>query len=152
MSPAEMIAEANRRDRRRAEGKPLEPTPDELAGDKRLRDADERLEKDIQRDVRKFYIAHGCTVWNLSQARATKQTAGLSDMYITHPRCKRAWWHETKTPSGKLSPAQVVFVEENAICGVTVVVGGMIAADVWLKQIGVILTGNSPRAETDGSR
>lgn len=138
MTPAEVIAEADRRRERRKKGLPLEETPAEAAV--RIADDDARLEKAIQADVMKLYHAHGCTVRNLSQARRSKQAPGLPDLYVTWPRMTGqgpiAWWHETKTPTGVQSPAQRTFQIDNEACGVSYVIGGVPAAAAFLDKIG----------------
>ena len=95
----------------------------------------EPLEKSEQAEVVKLYRAFGCHVYNLSQARATKQTPGLPDLYVF--RAPHAWWHETKRPvSGKPSPAQKVFSDECLECYVNHTIGGLAAARATLVRIG----------------
>lgn len=134
MSAAELVEEARRRDELRARGEPLTPRNGDTV--QRIAEDDSRLEKEIQRDVWKRYIAFGCVVYWLSQARETKQTAGLGDLYVIHRRRREAWWHETKTLSGKQSSAQVDFENWNREAGITVVVGGILAAEEQLVAIG----------------
>ena len=136
MSMADTIAEAERRAARRAAGLPLHETPAEEVV--RIADDDRRLEKEIQRSVRKLYIAHGCRVFWLSQARETGQTAGLGDLFVFYPKGGKpqAWWHEVKTPTGKLSPAQEDFRILCNTCLVGHVYGGIPAAEAKLRAIG----------------
>jgi len=95
----------------------------------------EPLEKSEQSEVMKLYRAYGCHVYNLSQARATKQTPGLPDLWVT--RGEHAWWHETKRPvSGKPSPAQEVFAQECLAAGIVHVLGGLSVARLRLLAIG----------------
>lgn len=138
MSIDDVQAEAKRRAERKRRGLPLHETPDEIAEytAQRIAENDARLEKDIQSDVRKRYIAFGCTVYNLSQARASKQTPGLGDLYVIHRRLRFAFWHETKTPSGQQSSTQRDFEQWNREAGVVVVVGGVLAAQNHLVEIG----------------
>lgn len=133
-NPEAMIAEARRRDERRAKNMPLHATVAELEHQEMI--ADDRLEKEIQADVRKLYIAYGCTVYSLSQARASKQSPGLGDLYVIHERCGAVWWHETKTPRGKQSPAQLEFQRLHWGTGVEMAVGGIRAAEDHLIAIG----------------
>jgi hypothetical protein len=139
MSDADTIAEAERRRIRRAQGLPLHLTAEEEA--ERIADEDRRLEKSIQRDVRKLYIAHGCTVYWLSQARETGQTAGLGDLLVFYPKGDKpqAWWHEVKSATGKLSPAQEDFRILCNTCQVGHVYGGIPAAEAKLLAIGAWL-------------
>lgn len=82
------------------------------------------LEKQEQVEVRKLLIAYGFKVYNLSQARATKQTPGLPDLWCVHKREPIAFWFETKRQvGGQLSPAQVDFQAECLRCDVKHFVG-----------------------------
>lgn len=88
----------------------------------------------------KLYIAHGCLVRNLSQARRTKQAPGLPDLWIVHRGKRQAWWHETKrSVGGRYSPAQLEFRDDCAACGVGWVGGDRRAAAEKLRAIGVTL-------------
>lgn len=70
---------------------------------------DDRLEKDIQRATKTALELLGYTVYDLSQDRATRQTAGIADLFVVgHGRCA---WGEMKTQKGKQSPAQQKFEE-----------------------------------------
>jgi hypothetical protein len=136
MSSAELIEEARRRGERRRLGKPLAPTPVEL--EQREKEIDARLEKEIQAEVIKLYKAFGCAVYNLSQARASKQTPGLPDLVCFYEDQDKynnrsfSWWHETKTPSGKQSDAQVEFQIRCRRVSVPYVLGGIRAAEEHL--------------------
>jgi hypothetical protein len=145
MTPDEVIAERNRRDDRRRKGLPLHDTPEEQA--ERIQEEDNRLEKEIQADVRKLYIAFGCVVYNLSQPRATKQSPGLADLYVVHRGSHQVWWHETKTPAGQQSLAQKYFQEIHTRTPVGYVVGGRLAAEeelirraIAIRESGVLET------------
>jgi hypothetical protein len=137
----EVIAEARRRLDRREQHLPLHETPEEV--EERIAEDDARLEKEIQRDVVKTYKALGCKVYNLSQARATKQAPGLADLWVVHlatgwsHKGKSAWWHETKTPKGKQSEAQHEFQRECKACHVGYVLGGTLAAEEQLLAFGI---------------
>lgn len=137
MSMEEQIAEAARRDDRKARGLPLQPTEVELA--ERSEEEDRRLEKEIQAEVMDLLRAYGFTVFNLSQPRATKQTPGIGDVYAVNPWRRRVLWFETKTPDGRQSPDQVEFqvlhvqLESSTI---TYVPGGVLAAEEYLIAIG----------------
>lgn len=96
----------------------LAPTP---AADQSAVDV---LEKAEQVECRKLFIAFGFKVYNLSQARATKQTPGLPDLWCVHKREPVAFWFETKRQvGGQLSPAQVDFQTECLRCDVKHFVG-----------------------------
>lgn len=137
MSMEEQIAEAARRDDRKARGLPLQPTEVELA--ERSEEEDRRLEKEIQAEVMDLLRAYGFTVYNLSQPRATKQTPGIGDVYAVNPWRRRVLWFETKTPDGRQSPDQVEFqvlhvqLESSSI---SYVPGGVLAAEEYLIAIG----------------
>jgi hypothetical protein len=141
MTNEEVIAEARRREDRRRSGQPLAETPAEAA--ERIAEDDARLEKEIQREVVNTYTALGCKVYNLSQARATKQTPGLPDLWVVCLRSgwsrqgKVAWWHETKTPTGKQSEDQREFQRECKACHVVYVLGGILAAEEQLITFGI---------------
>lgn len=130
MSMASVILEAERRQARRAAGLPLYLTPAEVAA--RIQEDDDRLEREIQVDVVKLYKAFGCQVWSHSELRRAKVTPGYPDLTVLHPRRRLTWYHETKTPSGTLEPAQLEFGSVAAESGVTVIVGGVAAAEEFL--------------------
>lgn len=118
---------------------PLAPTPVELQ--KREREIDDRLEKEIQNDVIKLYKAFSCLVYELSQKRAAKQTPGIADLWvfrrgIDHDR-SFGFWHEVKTPSGVQSEAQIEFQAHCITCGVPYVLGGIEAARQHLIKFGI---------------
>jgi hypothetical protein len=97
-------------------------------------------EKAVQRAVYALYVAHGCRVFWLSQARATGQTAGLPDLYVFHEGVGASWWHEVKPPTGALSDAQRDF---QRLCTATLtrhVTGGEEAARRMLAALGITLT------------
>ena len=133
MTADQVRAEAARREDRRRRGLPLEETPEEKA--ERVAEDDARLEKAIQKDVIDYYRAHGCIVYSLSQPRATKQTPGIGDLYVFDLSTGRAWWHETKTPTGKQRPDQAHFEEYCKRCLVGYVLGGVVAAAVQLDSV-----------------
>lgn len=156
MTAAELIAEARRRQERRAEGKPLASSSSapqlervcafcRQQGYKTILPPDasscprcwrEPLEKSEQGDVVQLYTAFGVTVSNLSQPRATKQTPGLPDLWCVHRAKGIAWWHETKRPvSGRPSPAQRTFAEDCDAAGIRYTIGGVGAARAWLVEV-----------------
>lgn len=67
-------------------------------------------EKTIQLNIRRFFQAMGFAVWDLSQPRATMQTAGLSDLIVIG--AGRVLFVEVKTAKGVQTPAQKIFQAE----------------------------------------
>lgn len=71
------------------------------------------LEKDEQRIVRKMALAVGFKVYWLSQARDSKQTPGLPDLWLA---CEAtglcAWWETKRQVGGARSTAQEEFAAE----------------------------------------
>ena len=96
-----------------------------------------RSEKAIQADAEQLCRMAGCTVFHMSQARATKQTAGIADAFVTAPTVGTACWYECKKPGGVQSPAQREFQSACERSGVTYVLGGIDAMEAWLIQIGL---------------
>lgn len=137
MSNSEILLEAQRREERRLAGLPLAETPAEAQA--RIVEEDQRLEKEIQADVVKLYLAFRCMVYNLSQARATKQSPGLADIYVVHLPSHSVWWHELKTPRGHASPAQVEFQEIHKYTTVGYVIGGVKAAEEQLIKLAIAM-------------
>ena len=102
---------------------------------------DERvLEKAEQAEVVKRFRAFGFKVYNLSQARATKQTPGLADLWCAHTRHPIAFWWETKRQvGGEHSPAQIDFRAECYRCCVGYGTGDRYAADEHLILLGLAI-------------
>jgi hypothetical protein len=48
----------------------------------------------------------GCDVTRFAQARASKQTPGIPDLYLRHGRARIRLWAEIKTDAGGLSEPQ----------------------------------------------
>ena len=100
-------------------------------------------EREVKHAVVEFYRMMGVTVWNLDQGfrpggrrhGTTRQAKGLSDLYCTWPARGVAWWVELKRPGGELRPEQVRFRDDNARCGVTVVVGGVVEAVAHIEAL-----------------
>lgn len=118
----EMRREAERREARKAAGKPYHETPEEVKA--RLELEDDRLEKDIQRECIRHYRANGFRTYEGIRLKARIQP-GQPDITLFHP--KRQWhgYHEVKTPTGKLRPDQLEFRETCLETGVPHYVGGM---------------------------
>ena len=96
------------------------------------------LEKIIQDKIVRLYRMVGCRVWNLSQARASRQTPGLPDLIVKHPVLGKAWTHEVKGPKGKLRKGQEEWAEVAAACGETHLVGGITVAESHLLSLGLV--------------
>ncbi len=64
----------------------------------------------------------GCSVVRFSQARATRQSLGISDRRYRLRGV--AFWFEVKPPDGQLTREQHVFLESEAECGEVVGCGG----------------------------
>lgn len=121
--PAALRTEAERRLQLRARGvssfgdpTPPAPDPEQLARIER----DERvLEKTEQGEIVKRLRVCGFIVYNLSQARASKQTPGLADLYCVHRELALAlWWESKRQVGGEYSDAQREFKAHNDRCGV----------------------------------
>jgi hypothetical protein len=102
----------------RAFGDPTPPAPDPAELARIERDAGV-LEKTEQLEVVKRLRVCGFIVYNLSQARASKQTPGLADLYCVHRELALAlWWESKRQVGGKYSDAQREFKAHNDRCGV----------------------------------
>lgn len=80
------------------------------------------LEKEEQRVIVCMARAIGFHVYSLSQARSSKQTPGLPDLWLAHPARGFAGWWEAKRPvGGKRSTVQSEFAAEcdaaRVVCG-----------------------------------
>lgn len=108
------------------------PEPAEAERDARV------LEKDEQAAVVKLLRGMGFDVWNLSQARASKQTPGLPDLWVMHREHPIAFWWETKRQvGGALSVPQEYFRDATLRCGVAHGVGDRYAAREFLRALGL---------------
>jgi hypothetical protein len=90
----------------------------------------QRAEKDTYAACLETLRALGWHVSRFQQARASKQTAGVPDLYAMHPRLRRALWIELKAPDGRRSPAQAAWhqiAEESGVLVVTVHSAGDLA-------------------------
>lgn len=131
-APRDRAEIAARMHLRSTRGMAMEPDDVDAVGDER------RLERDEQIEIRKLFIAYGFRIYNLSQARATKQTPGLFDLWCVHEREPIAFWFDAKRPVGwKLSPAQIEFVELNIKAGVSAYYGDRRAAAQLLVDLGL---------------
>jgi hypothetical protein len=113
---------------------------DEIGFSPEQRAAEERrenvLEKEEQYEIRKLLMAFGFHVYNLSQARAAKQTPGLPDLWNVHRTLPIAFWWETKRQvGGELSEPQEDFRDECHRCHVGHGTGDRYAVAEHLRQL-----------------
>src|SRR5687767_3512896 len=90
--------------------------------------------REVQRQCYRVFDEAGCTVYWLSQARRTGQTAGLPDLIVFGPPGHP--WHaawETKAGKGKLSEAQRKFALHCQRTGFEYQSGGEYTARQFLK-------------------
>jgi hypothetical protein len=150
---AALRAEAERRQRLRAQGATTFETSDSVhsAGfvhdrlNKNghceqkpaiIRDAsiDEKTE---QLEVRKRFVVCGFRVYNLSQPRASKQSAGLPDLWLMHERLPIAlWWESKRQVGGKFSSEQLDFARLAKQAGIGYGSGDRYDAERYLVSIG----------------
>lgn len=110
-----------------------------------LERADNVREKEEQAYIAKLFRGFGCKVYNLSQARATKQTPGLPDLWVVHRELGLAWWFETKRAAGgRISPAQHDFAEECHLADVRHYVGDRRTAAKLLVDLNIARVGDGP--------
>lgn len=131
-----LVAQRVPRDQAEARARELcgTPAPDPATLAQAHRDA-AALEKTEQVEVRKRFVACGFGVYNLSQARAAKQTPGLPDLWLVHRALPIALWWETKRQVGGVhSPAQRGFAAECDRCGVNHGTGDRYDAERWLIE------------------
>lgn len=93
------------------------------------------LEKDEQHAITKMARALGFTVYNLSQARKSKQTPGLPDLWMMRSMFGM-WWETKRQVGGELSPAQVAFREQCVAANVHHGAGDRFAFAAFLTQHG----------------
>jgi hypothetical protein len=77
----------------------------------------DRLEKAEQLEVTKIFRAFGGRVYSLSQARASKQTPGLGDLFVVLPELVSFWWETKRQKGGRVSDAQQEFHD---LCNCTI--------------------------------
>jgi hypothetical protein len=94
----------------------------------------------VQRDVVALYRKVGCVVYllgiNMRRGPVT-QTPGIPDLLVRHRGRRLSWWHESKTPTGQVSPAQREFAELAEWCGDQLVTGGLTEAIHFLRERGL---------------
>lgn len=80
------------------------------------------LEKAIAAEVVQALRTIGCHVSSTQQARASRQTIGMPDLYATHAAWGVAAWIEVKRPGEQPRPSQVEWHERTRAAGVHVLV------------------------------
>lgn len=136
---AAVRAEAERRRALQARGLPLDADLAPVAAADPLDEhGREKLETRVQSDVVKLFRVLGCDVYSLSQARASKQTPGLPDLWVVCRRAGLAWWWETKrTSSGRHSVEQLEFAERCVITETPYGTGDRRAAEDYMIGLGL---------------
>jgi hypothetical protein len=120
----------------------ISPPPPDLM---RTIRAENVREKEEQAYISKLFRGFGCRVYNLSQARATKQTPGLPDLWVTHRERGLAFWFEVKRQQGgRLSEAQREFRHECTAAHVSHYVGDRRDAAHALVQLDLARVGDGP--------
>jgi hypothetical protein len=124
------LEKAEREARRQCADAP-DPAPVESARDAAV---DEKAE---QRAVWGRFTVCGFHGYWLSQARASKQTPGLPDLWFVH-RIKPValWWETKRQVGGEHSDAQIEFAAECSRAGVGYGTGDRYHAEQWLVAHG----------------
>ncbi|SRR5581483_7123475 len=81
--------------------------------------------------------ATGWTVYRLSQARASRQTPGLPDLWAFHPVLRLELTVEVKSGAGRPTPEQEEFAQFRALCQRDHVIGGRDAVLDYLARHGL---------------
>lgn len=116
-----------------------------IAIDREERVAVDVREKEEQAYIAKLFRGFGCKVYNLSQARATKQTPGLADLWVVHRAAKLAFWFEVKrADGGRLSDEQREFMHECDLAGVRHAFGDRRVAAKLLLAFNLARAGDGP--------
>jgi hypothetical protein len=93
------------------------------------------LEKAEQAEVVKRFRVCGFKVYSLSQARASKQTPGLPDLWLMNPaRALGLWWETKRQKGGRFSDAQLEFAAACEYCRVNYAAGDRYDAERWLIE------------------
>ena len=98
-----------------------------------------QTEKSVQRDVKRLYHNVGGRVYDTSQPFRAFITPGVPDLVVYMPRVETMFFHEVKTPMGKLTDPQKGFIEIAESCGQRVIVGGVPAALEILYELQIIV-------------
>src|SRR5690349_5339168 len=95
-------------------------------------------ERQIQARVTNLYRSVGAFVYSTSQKRRSGIAVGFPDLVVLLPQARGVIFHETKTPHGKQSDAQVMFASRSAKSGVPYVLGGEAEAIAALQHLGFL--------------
>jgi hypothetical protein len=96
------------------------------------------LEKHEQLRIKQMAIVVGLKVYSLSQARASKQTPGLPDLWMADPtRCLAFWWESKRQVGGTRSDAQLTFASECEASGIPYGFGDRYDFAGWLTARGI---------------
>jgi hypothetical protein len=109
--------------------KPPAPLPPEAFG---YTVTEKHIAGEIMRELR----AIGCDVSSTQQTRASRQTVGMPDLYVSHEAWGVSAWIEVKRPGEKPTKAQQAWHERQRAAGVHVLVATS-AADA-LQQFGAL--------------
>ncbi|HEY7236537.1 MAG TPA: hypothetical protein VH539_20415 [Gemmatimonadaceae bacterium] len=91
------------------------------------------LEKEEQAEIVKRFRVCRFAAYNLSQARASKQTPGLPDTYFVHTeRPMAVWWEAKRSIGGRFSDAQREFAAHCLRCHIPYGSGDRSDAERWL--------------------
>lgn len=93
------------------------------------------LERTVYEAVARVLTLAGCQVYRLAQSQASRQTAGLPDLWVFGPAAVA--WIEVKRPGGRLRPEQRVFRERCQARKVEHVVGGLEQVEALLVRWGL---------------
>ena len=95
------------------------------------------LEKEEQAIIMKIARAIGCTVRSTSQARASKVSPGIPDLWISHrARCFAGWFEVKRQAGGRTSSEQIDFGEECRAAGIAYGLGDRFQFAAWLTDHG----------------
>ena len=96
-------------------------------------------ETDVTYEIRTLLEALDCAVYSLSQGRTTRQSAGLPDLWVMHPKTG-GFWIEVKAPDGRLREHQSLFADRCKRCNVGYVCASSLAiVQAYLEARGVIV-------------
>lgn len=111
------------------------PTQEQLAAEEKRTN---ELEKAEQHAIKRILLACGFVVYNLSQPRATKQTAGLPDLYAVHKSQPICFWFEVKRSNGgRMSEEQQEFQNHMRRCHVRCYAGDRYELRRVLRDLGI---------------
>lgn len=139
-TPEQVRLEAERRQRLRDQGKPLDEPPAVTLKSEAQMDRDRmRRESELQAQIVKTYRAFGCKVYTRNTPKRVKVTPGQPDIRVFHPATRDMWEHEAKTRSGVYSEAQEEYRDLCLLVDpLSWVGGGVEAAEQTLIDRGIV--------------